>query len=106
MAFTREIDGEIQALEQSERSSLGKRFLNEILALGSVRPAIDHFKAFMQREPRQEALLKLYGMRDSAQLGVGDPVHIGVGDTVQLGVDGLAQSGVSVFTQVGVNHAA
>lgn len=114
MAFTREIDGEIQALEQSERSSLGKRFLNEILALGSVRPAIDHFKAFMQREPRQEALLKLYGMRDSAQLGVGDPVQIGVGDkvqigvgdTVQIGVGGLAQSGVSVFTQVGVNHAA
>jgi len=98
MAFTREIDGEIQALEQSERSSLGKRFLNEILALGSVRPAIDHFKAFMQREPRQEALLKLYGMRDSAQLGVGDPVQIGAGDP--------AQSGVSVFTQVGVNHAA
>jgi oligopeptidase A len=74
MAFTEEIAGEIRALDPATRSSLGERFLRELLALGSLRPAIEHFKAFMQREPRLDALLNLYGLGESSDDGA---IHAG-----------------------------
>ena len=40
----------------------GKRFLEEILAVGGSRPAMDSFKAFRGREPRVDALLRHSGM--------------------------------------------
>lgn len=39
-------------------TKLGQRFLQEILAVGSSRPAIESFKAFRGREPNIEALLR------------------------------------------------
>ena len=40
----------------------GKRFLDEILAIGGSRPAPDSFRAFRGREPRMDALLRHSGM--------------------------------------------
>jgi len=40
----------------------GLRFLNEILAVGGSRPAIDSFRAFRGREPTVDALLRQSGM--------------------------------------------
>jgi oligopeptidase A len=40
----------------------GVRFLNEILAVGGSRPAIDSFRAFRGREPTVDALLRRSGM--------------------------------------------
>ena len=40
----------------------GRRYLDEILAMGSVRDAMDNFKAFRGREPRIDALLRHQGM--------------------------------------------
>ncbi|WP_293779544.1 M3 family metallopeptidase [uncultured Oxalicibacterium sp.] len=40
----------------------GARFLQEILAMGGSRPAIDSFKAFRGREPSIDALLRHSGM--------------------------------------------
>ena len=40
----------------------GKRFLDEILAVGGSRPAPDSFRAFRGREPRVDALLRHSGM--------------------------------------------
>jgi oligopeptidase A len=40
----------------------GRRFLDEILAVGGSRPAIASFRAFRQREPRIDALLRHNGM--------------------------------------------
>lgn len=40
----------------------GKRFLEEILAMGGVRPALESFKAFRGREPSPDALLRHSGM--------------------------------------------
>jgi oligopeptidase A len=40
----------------------GQRFLNEVLAVGGSRPAIDSFKAFRGREPTIDALLRHHGM--------------------------------------------
>lgn len=40
----------------------GQRFLNEILARGGSRPAMESFVAFRGREPRIDALLKSQGM--------------------------------------------
>lgn len=40
----------------------GKRFLDEILAVGGSRPAIDSFRAFRGREPSVDALLRHSGM--------------------------------------------
>jgi oligopeptidase A len=40
----------------------GQRFLNEILAVGGSRPAIDNFRAFRGREPQVDALLRHSGM--------------------------------------------
>jgi oligopeptidase A len=69
LAFTETIDGEIRSIKHEKRSKLGQRFLQEILALGSVRPAIEHFKAFMNREPRLDALLTLYGLSGTEHIG-------------------------------------
>ena len=41
----------------------GKRFQQEILAVGGSRPALDSFKAFRGREPSIDALLRHSGMR-------------------------------------------
>ncbi len=40
----------------------GKRFRDEILAVGGSRPAIDSFRAFRGREPKVDALLRHSGM--------------------------------------------
>jgi oligopeptidase A len=40
----------------------GKRFCDEILAVGGSRPALESFKAFRGREPKVEALLRHSGM--------------------------------------------
>ena len=40
----------------------GRRFLDEILAVGGSRPAIDSFRAFRGRDPRLDALLRHNGM--------------------------------------------
>ena len=40
----------------------GRRFRDEILAVGGSRPASDSFKAFRGREPRIDALLRHSGM--------------------------------------------
>jgi len=47
----------------------GRRFLDEILAVGGTRPAADSFQAFRGREPSLDALLRHSGMTDEA------PVH-------------------------------
>ncbi|MGA9395261.1 MAG: M3 family metallopeptidase [Azonexus sp.] len=43
-------------------ATVGKRFLDEILAVGGSRPAIASFKAFRGREPSVDALLRHSGM--------------------------------------------
>jgi oligopeptidase A len=43
-------------------SETGQRFLQEILAMGGSRPAIESFKAFRGREPTIDALLRHNGM--------------------------------------------
>ena len=40
----------------------GKRFLDEIIAAGGTRPALDSFRAFRGREPKVDALLRHSGM--------------------------------------------
>ncbi len=57
------------AFEEAEKESgavldaiAGKRFLDEILAVGGSRPAMDSFKAFRGREPNVDALLRHGGM--------------------------------------------
>ncbi len=41
---------------------VGARFLNEVLAAGGARPALESFKAFRGREPQIDALLRHSGM--------------------------------------------
>jgi oligopeptidase A len=43
-------------------ANAGKRFRDEILAVGGSRPAAESFRAFRGREPRVEALLRHSGM--------------------------------------------
>jgi oligopeptidase A len=43
-------------------AAIGQRFLDEILAVGGSRPAIESFKAFRGREPSVDALLRHSGM--------------------------------------------
>ncbi len=50
-----------QALAQT-----GRRFLDEILAMGGSRPAIESFRAFRGREPQIDALLRHSGMVETA----------------------------------------
>jgi oligopeptidase A len=47
-----------QALDRAT----GQRFLDEILAIGGTRPALESFKAFRGRAPRPDALLRHSGM--------------------------------------------
>jgi oligopeptidase A len=58
-----------EAFEEAERRSgavldaaTGSRFLDEVLAVGGSRPALESFKAFRGREPRVDALLRHNGM--------------------------------------------
>ncbi len=46
-------------------TATGRRFLNEILAVGGARPAAESFRAFRGREPSIEALLRHSGMADA-----------------------------------------
>ena len=41
-----------------EKSILGDSFKKEILSKGGSREAIAHFRAFMGREPKPDAMLK------------------------------------------------
>ncbi len=41
---------------------VGKRFLDEILAAGGARPALENFRAFRGRDPQVDALLRHSGM--------------------------------------------
>jgi oligopeptidase A len=43
-------------------AKVGQRFLDEILAVGGSRPALESFKAFRGREPSVDALLRHSGM--------------------------------------------
>ncbi|HLT99489.1 MAG TPA: M3 family metallopeptidase [Burkholderiaceae bacterium] len=43
-------------------AATGRRFLDEILAVGGTRPAADSFRAFRGREPTLDALLRHSGM--------------------------------------------
>ncbi|MDR1889692.1 MAG: M3 family metallopeptidase [Zoogloeaceae bacterium] len=43
-------------------AATGKRFLDEILTQGGVRPALESFKAFRGRAPKPDALLRHSGM--------------------------------------------
>ncbi len=45
----------------------GKKWLNEVLAVGSSRPAMDSFIAFRGRAPRIDALLRHSGIKPVAQ---------------------------------------
>ena len=40
----------------------GRRFLEEIIAIGGARPAIENFRAFRGRDPGVDALLRHSGM--------------------------------------------
>ena len=58
-----------EAFEEAETTggavldaATGQRFLDEILAVGGSRPALESFKAFRGREPRVDALLRHSGM--------------------------------------------
>ncbi|MDR0578963.1 MAG: M3 family metallopeptidase, partial [Candidatus Accumulibacter sp.] len=41
---------------------VGRRFLDEIVAAGGVRPALENFRAFRGRDPQVDALLRHSGM--------------------------------------------
>jgi len=47
-------------------ASLGTRFLDEVLAMGGSRPAMDSFVAFRGRKPKIDALLRHHGMAAGA----------------------------------------
>lgn len=58
-----------EAFEEAEQqrgavldAATGSRFLDEILAVGGSRPALESFKAFRGREPKVDALLRHSGM--------------------------------------------
>ncbi|WP_024304206.1 M3 family metallopeptidase [Pseudogulbenkiania sp. MAI-1] len=46
----------------------GRRFWNEILAVGGSRPALESFRAFRGRDPQIDALLRHSGMVETAPL--------------------------------------
>ncbi|HEY0877261.1 MAG TPA: M3 family metallopeptidase [Zeimonas sp.] len=50
----------------------GRRFLDEILAVGGSRPAIDSFRAFRGRDPEIDALLRHNGMVEAS---AAEPSH-------------------------------
>jgi oligopeptidase A len=43
-------------------AATGRRFLDEILAVGGSRPAMESFKAFRGRPPKVDALLRHCGI--------------------------------------------
>ena len=43
-------------------ATTGTRFLDEIIAAGGVRPALENFRAFRGRDPQVDALLRHSGM--------------------------------------------
>src|SRR5690606_37638208 len=47
-------------------AATGRRFLEEVLAVGGTRPAADSFRAFRGREPKLDALLRHSGMVEEA----------------------------------------
>ena len=47
-------------------AEIGRRFWNEVLAVGGGRPAIESFRAFRGRDPSVEALLRHSGMVGAA----------------------------------------
>ncbi len=47
-------------------STAGQRFLDEVLAVGGSRPALESFRAFRGREPTIDALLRHNGMAQAA----------------------------------------
>jgi oligopeptidase A len=51
---------------QGATAATGRRFLDEILAVGGSRPAIDSFRAFRGRDPDIAALLRHNGMDETA----------------------------------------
>jgi len=48
----------------------GMRFLNEVLAAGGARPALESFKAFRGREPQIDALLRHSGMTSQPTVNI------------------------------------
>ena len=50
----------------AEIGQMGAKFLNEILAAGGSRPAIDSFRAFRGRAPQPDALLRHNGMSETS----------------------------------------
>lgn len=54
-----------EALESGQLQETGKRFQQEILAVGGSRPALESFRAFRGREPSIDALLRHSGMVQS-----------------------------------------
>jgi oligopeptidase A len=51
-----------EAIDSGKLQETGKRFQQEILAVGGSRPALESFKAFRGREPSIDALLRHSGM--------------------------------------------
>ncbi len=44
----------------------GRKFRDEVLAVGATRPAAESFRAFRGRDPQPDALLRHYGMLEAA----------------------------------------
>jgi len=61
-AFAEEKDGALCARSAPERQSLGRSFLRNILSVGSARPTLESFRAFLGRDPSIDALLRLFGL--------------------------------------------
>ncbi|MCL4748407.1 MAG: oligopeptidase A, partial [Burkholderiaceae bacterium] len=49
----------------AQLAETGRRFLDEVLAVGGSRPAIESFRAFRGRDPQIDALLRHNGMVES-----------------------------------------
>jgi oligopeptidase A len=52
--------------ESDDQAAVGRRFENEILAVGGSRPALASFQAFRGRDPQIDALLRHSGMAEPA----------------------------------------
>lgn len=61
-AASRASDGTRNTLDEAT----GRRFLEEILAVGGTRPAAESFKAFRGRDPKLDALLRHSGLFEEA----------------------------------------
>ena len=61
-AFIEDRPGELCARSEAEREVLGRGFLRHILAVGSARPTLDSFRAFLGRDPSIRALFRLFGL--------------------------------------------